>query len=120
MEEAFLRFQHLPEQILEQLDNESLANSRVVAISWREFIDDREYQWKRFMKIIAELIEKSSFGQTALHLACEKGQVEIAEMIVMNSAKLNIDWNAKNFYGIPYRHISSFWNSSIFWIFQQG
>ena len=43
MEEAFLRFPHLSEQILEQLNNESLANSRMVAISWREFIDDMKY-----------------------------------------------------------------------------
>ena len=33
MEEAFLRFPHLPEQIFEILDNKSLANSTMVAIS---------------------------------------------------------------------------------------
>ena len=42
MEEAFLRFPHLPEQIFEKLDNKSLTNSRVVGISWCNFIDDRE------------------------------------------------------------------------------
>ena len=58
MEEAFLRFQHLPEQMLEQLDDQSLSNCRVVAISWREFIDDREYPWKRIEKTIADMNEE--------------------------------------------------------------
>ena len=43
MEEAFLRFPHLPEQIFKKLDNKSLTNSRVVGISWQNFIDDKEY-----------------------------------------------------------------------------
>ena len=40
IKEAFLRFPHLPEQIFEIIDNQSLANSRLVAISWRDFVDD--------------------------------------------------------------------------------
>ena len=51
MEEAFLRFPHLPEQIFEILDNESLANLRSTAISWRNFVDDREYPLNRFKSI---------------------------------------------------------------------
>ena len=43
MDEAFLRFPHLPEKILEILDNKSLTNSRVVGISWQNFIDERQY-----------------------------------------------------------------------------
>ena len=95
MEEAFLRFQHLPEQILEQLDNKSLVNSRVVAISWREFVGDREYPLKRFKKVIADMNENCRNGQTPFHLACEMGQAGIAEAIMRSSAKLNIDLNAK-------------------------
>ena len=33
MDEAFLRFPHLPEQFFEEIDFESLANSRMVAIT---------------------------------------------------------------------------------------
>ena len=33
MDEAFLRFPHLPEQIMEELDFKSLTNSRLLAIS---------------------------------------------------------------------------------------
>ena len=39
MEEAFLRFPHIPEQIFEQVDFESLVNSRLIAKSWKQFID---------------------------------------------------------------------------------
>ena len=52
MEEAFLRFPHIPEQIMEELDCKSLTNARLVAISWKEFIDEREHRWYR--KVILE------------------------------------------------------------------
>ena len=71
--------------MLEQLDNKSLANSRVVAISWREFVDDREYPWKRFIKVIADMNEECFNGRNPFHLACEKGQVGIANTIMRNS-----------------------------------
>ena len=96
MDEAFLRFQHLPEQILQKIDDKSLVNSREVAISWREFVDDREYPWKRFMKVFAEMNEKCNFGRNPFHLACKNGQAGIAEMIMRNSARLNINLNAKD------------------------
>ena len=34
MDEAFLRFPHLPEQIFEKFDNKSLVNLRVVGATW--------------------------------------------------------------------------------------
>ena len=40
MEEAFLRFPHLPEKIFKKLDSKSLTNSRMVGISWKNFIDE--------------------------------------------------------------------------------
>ena len=43
MEEAFLRFPHLPEQIFEKLDNKSLTDSRAVGISRQNFIDEKAY-----------------------------------------------------------------------------
>ena len=48
MEEAFLRFPHLPEQFFEELDFKSLTNARLVAKSWKEFIDEREQRWYPF------------------------------------------------------------------------
>ena len=57
MEEAFLRFPHLPEQIMEELDYESLTNSRLVAKSWNQFIVERKHRW------IANLKKKCKYGQ---------------------------------------------------------
>ena len=43
MDEIFLRFPHLDEQIFEKIDNKSLTNSRVVQRSWHNFIDENDY-----------------------------------------------------------------------------
>ena len=96
MDEAFLRFPHLPEQIMEELDFKSLTNSRLVAISWKQFIDAREHRWYPFKNEIADLKKQCWDGVTPFHLACMNCQAELAEIIMKNSAKLNIDLNAKN------------------------
>ena len=99
MEESFLRFDHLPEQIFKKLDDKSLVNSRVVRGSWCNFIDARDYPWKRFQEVINDLTEKCEYGRNAFHLSCKNGQAGIAEKIMKNSAKINIDLNAKDNYG---------------------
>ena len=38
MDEVFLRFLHLAEQVFEPLDDGSLMSSRLVARSWKNFI----------------------------------------------------------------------------------
>ena len=96
MDEAFLRFPHLPEQIMEELDFKSLTNSRLVAISWKQFTDAREHRWYPFKNQIANLKKKCRYGQTTFYLACRDGQADLAEIIMKNSAKLNIDLNAKD------------------------
>ena len=77
MEEAFLRFPHLSEQIFQKLDNKSLTNSRVVGILWQNFIDEREYPWTRFKDVIADLKENCDDDETIFHLACEFGHTKI-------------------------------------------
>ena len=62
MDEAFLRFPHLPEQLFKKLDNKSLVNSRVVGASWHNFIDARDYPWKRFQEVINDLTEECKYG----------------------------------------------------------
>ena len=113
MDEAFLRFPHLPERIMEKLDFKSLTNSRLIAISWKQFIDEREHRWyprfKNFKNVIADLKKKCSSGQTPFHLACDNGQDDMVEIIMKNSAKLNIDLNAKDFYGNTAFHLAC-WN----------
>ena len=107
IEEAFLRFSHLPEQIFEKLDNKSLTSSRMIGISWQNFIDERGYPWTRFKDVIAELNEKCDADETAFHVACEEGYTRIVEMILENSSELNIDLNAKEDLGETAFHLAS-------------
>jgi ankyrin len=41
---------------------------------------------------------KDSCGRTGYHLACQRSQVEIVELMIKNSVECNIDLNAKNEY----------------------
>ena len=74
MDEAFLRFPHLPEQIMEELEFKSLANARLVAKSWKEFIDVREHRWYPFKDEIANLRKNCWSGGTPFHLACRQAK----------------------------------------------
>ena len=108
MEEFFMRFQHIPEQFFEEIDFESLANSRVVARSWKQFIDAREQRWYPFKDEIADLKKRCRGGGTPFHFACGNGQAGIAEIIMKNSAKLNIDLNAKDDDGWTAFHLACY------------
>ena len=72
MEVLMLRVPHLPEQILQKLDDESLSKSREVARPWQNLIDGRYYTWLRIVEIPTILQD----GNTYLHLAAETGQIE--------------------------------------------
>ena len=95
MDEAFLRL---------KLDNKSLTNSRVVRASWCNFIDARDYPWKRFQEVINDLTERSKYGGTVFHVSCTYGQAGIVEKIMRNSARLNIDLNGKENFGYTAFH----------------
>ena len=88
MEEAFLRFPHLPEQIFGKLDNKSLTNARLVRASWCNFVDEREYSLTRIKDIIANFdngdsaFENRRNGETIFHYVCKQGYAGIAEIIV--------------------------------------
>ena len=106
MDEFFMRFQHIPEQFFEELDFKSLVNARLVARSWKQFIDAREQRFYPFKDEIADLKEQCGSDETLFHLACWYGQAGRAEIIMKNSAKLNIDLNAKNICGMTGFHLA--------------
>ena len=125
MEDLITRFQHISEQIFEQLDNKSLTNCREVSKSCQSFIDDKNYSWIRIVNIPRILrVELPTYlhvaadkgqlhifrgileheknknpgnraGQTPFHLACMRGHFEIAKILVQNSDELSIILNAK-------------------------
>ena len=113
MDEVFMRFLHLAEQIFENLDDASLLRSRVVARTWKGFIDYKDYPWTRIQNIVADL-KKDCVDDRSLawnltfanpfQLACGKGQVHLAKVIMINSARLGIELNAKNSYGLTAFH----------------
>ena len=108
-----LRFPHLPEQIFQKLDNESLFKCREVQRSWQNIIDGRNYPWLCIVNIPTKLnsysylhlaaktgqIEafktafdeeedkniKNGVGETPFHLACYSGCLEIVQLLLKNA-----------------------------------
>ena len=72
MQDLMLKFPHLPEQIFQKLDLEGLFKCREVTKSWQDIIDERNYPWLRMVTIPTIL----NGGNTYLHLAAARGQIE--------------------------------------------
>ena len=125
MEQLILRFPHVAEQIFQQLDNEDLAKCRKVKKLWQKFIDERNYPWLRivniptilqdgntymhlaaqcgqpdvFEKIIIEEENKNAKnhrGETPFLVACRRGQLNIALILLKKADELQIDLKAKD------------------------
>ena len=60
MDEVFLRFTHLSEDIFNSLNSESLAKSKEVCISWYQYLDDQKFLQTRANKVkeIIDTVEK--------------------------------------------------------------
>ena len=140
MENLILRFPHLAEKIFQQLDNKGLAKSREVKKLWQKFIDERNYPWLRIVKIprilqggYTYMHRAAQYGQTDMFeiilnqednknpkywfetpflIACRKGHMNIALMILKKSDELKIEVNTKNNYGFTAFHIAC-WNGHL-------
>ena len=86
MQDLVLKFPHLPEQIFQKLDIESLFKCRAVTKSWQDIIDERNYPWLRIVTIPTILNE----GNTYLHLAAAVGQIEAFKTAVNEEENKNI------------------------------
>ena len=129
------RFPHLAEQILQKLDNEGMAKSREVQQVWQTFIDERDYSWLRIVDIPTVLPKektyfhlaaehgqidafkmilnednnadpKDDWGETPYLMACLKGHINIASMLMKKSRELKIDLNRSNNGGLSAFHLS--------------
>ena len=58
MEEVFLRFPHLSEDIFKVLDNETLANCEEASKVWYSYFDYQNFLQNRRFEIIQETIRK--------------------------------------------------------------
>ena len=80
------KFPHLPEQIFQKLDNESLFKCREVTKSWQNMIDRRNYPWLRIVNIPTLL----NRGNTYLHLAAKTGQTEAYKEALVKDEDKNV------------------------------
>ena len=74
MNEILRRFQHIGEQIFEELDNESFAKCRKADRSWKTFIDSQKFLWIRIIRFCSlDSIEplKKILKQTKLNVVKE-------------------------------------------------
>ena len=54
MEEVLVRFPLVAQQFFEQLDNESLTNTRIVSKSWLRFVDDLKFPMIRKIEKVVD------------------------------------------------------------------
>ena len=92
LQHLMLRFPHLPEQIFQKLNNESLFKCREVSSSWQNTIDGRNYHWLRIVNIPTVLQIRNTYH----HLAVVTGQIEAFETAFREEE----DKNVKNQYGV--------------------
>ena len=59
MEEVFLRFGHLAENVFDLLDAKTVAKCRKVVKSWNSFIDDKNLMWIKIIKNYDAKINKN-------------------------------------------------------------
>ena len=123
MQEVIHRFPHLPEQIFQKLNNESLSKCREATKSWKNIIDGKNYPWLRIVNIPRKLKKGNTYLHLAaesghieafkealnekvdkkirnesFHLACKNGQINIVQLL-LKYADLEVDWidlNSKN------------------------
>ena len=73
MEEVFLRFPHLSENIFNALGNKSFANCKKVSKVWYNYLNDQKFVQERKVRMIQKMIDKfqQDFQQKGL-----KGQMD--------------------------------------------
>ena len=103
MEDLITRFQHISEQIFEQLDNKSLTTCRKVSKSWQKFVDNKNFAWIRivnFPTIPLIFTANVNLQQTYLHVAAKTGQIGMFKMILESEEVKNpkSDFNVTPFH----------------------
>ena len=84
--------------MFQKLDDESLFKCREVTKSWQDIIDERNYPWLRIVTIPTILND----GNTYLHLAAAKGQIEAFKTAFSEEE----DKNIKNEHGQTSFHLA--------------
>ena len=61
IEEVFLRFTHLENDIFDSLDNTSIVRCRKRSRDWKSFIDNQKFHWIRIIKQHDKRVNKNHF-----------------------------------------------------------
>ena len=98
MEEILKRFQHIGVQIIEELDNKSLATCRQAYRSWKTFIDDQKFLWIRKIRFCSldskEPLEKI-LKQTKLDVVKELADTALRLSSCKIKNKMGFDLNRR-------------------------
>ena len=78
------RFQHITEHILMKMDIETLKTCRMVSKIWLDCIDNQKILWQ------------TENGNRAFLLACLNSHSRMAETLIKNSTRFNIDLDFKS------------------------
>ena len=70
------KFPHLPEQIFQKLNNESLFKSREVARSWKYLINERNYPWICVVNIPSILQERNAIALPGIFHQQHHGKIQ--------------------------------------------
>ena len=92
MEEVFLRFSHLSENIFQLLNSESLAKSKEVCISWYQYLDDQKFLHARANKVksVIETVKKLGHVQKD-HSRMNMLNIETSKEIIDDARNWNFD-----------------------------
>ena len=110
MEEVFLRFPHLSENIFQLLNSESLAKSKEVSKSWYHYLDDQKFLQTRAkkVKLVIETVEK--LGLIQHHPFKNTFDLHTKKVIINNARNGNFDFvHAKIMNNIDLSGIGSLW-----------
>ena len=92
MEEVFLRFSHLSENIFQLLNIESLAKSKEVCISWYQYLDDQKFLHARAIKIKSVIETVKKLGHVQKDYPRENTlNIETSKQIIDDARNWNFD-----------------------------
>ena len=92
MEDLFLRFSHLSENIFQFLNSESLVKSKEVCIYWYQYLDDQKFLHARANKVksIIETVKKLGHVQK-YHSRKNILDIETSKQIINDARNWNFD-----------------------------
>ena len=124
MEEVFLRFPHLSEDIFNNLDSETLANCEEASKVWFAHLDDQNFLRLRRVEMIQETIGKFHQLDNEFHLAFDsirvKNILDAARMGDFKTTQKNMREGIENVYRKTDSYKTKFFSNFLCWAAFRG